>query len=106
MVTAVELILPLVIDVTDRVEYEHLPGVVGDETWRKTAVASTVHLSEDGRGGRRCHVRAPGDLFWSACAEDELAMRPPPQGPLLKILLSFPLPIVPGVELDLLPCMD
>ena len=22
------------------------------------------------------------------------------------ILLSFPLPIVPGVELDLLPCMD
>jgi len=31
--------------------YDRLPGAVGDEAWRREAVASSVSLSEDGQGG-------------------------------------------------------
>lgn len=87
--------------------YEHLPGVVGDEAWRRTAIASQVHVREDGRGGISCRVRPRGKLLWTACAPDELALLPPPTGPLLKILLWFPYPILDELEgSELLPCMD
>ena len=33
-------------------EYEHLPGRVGDEAWRHSAVATWVRLEEDGKLGR------------------------------------------------------
>lgn len=85
-------------------EYEVLPGVVGDETWRKTAVERSVRLVEDGRGGRRCRSRMSRGWVWSACAGDEIALLPPPRGPLMKMMLFFPYPIVP--DLDELPCMD
>lgn len=90
------------------ITYERLPGVVGDEAWRHSAVEATVTLSEDGRGGRRCTVRASGALFASACADDEVALLPLPTGLLSRLVMHFlvwfPYPIVPG--LDVLPCID
>ena len=85
-------------------EYEHLPGSVGDERWRQEAVESTVRLSENGRGGRCCRIRAAGAYFWKACADDEPALLPPPSGWLAKIRIFFPLPVHAG--LDELPCID
>ena len=86
------------------ITYERLPGVVGDEQWRQTAVEATVTLSEDGRGGRKCSVRAQGALLASPCAPDEVALLPAPTGWLMKFLVWFPYPITPGLEE--LPCMD
>ena len=86
------------------IEYEHLPGSVGDERWRQEAVESTVRLSENGRGGRSCRIRAAGAYFWKACADDEPALLPPPSGWLAKIRIFFPLPVHPG--LGELPCID
>ena len=86
------------------IEYEHLPGSVGDERWRQEAVESTVRLSENGRGGRSCRIRAAGAYFWKACADDEPGLLPAPGGWLAKIRIFFPLPVHPG--LDELPCID
>ena len=86
------------------IEYEHLPGSVGDERWRQEAVESTVRLSENGRGGRSCRIRAAGAYFGKACADDEPALLPPPSGWLAKIRIFFPLPVYAG--LDELPCID
>ena len=85
-------------------EYEHLPGRVGDEHWRQTAVASWVRLEEDGKGGRQCHVRRDAKAAWTPCSQDELVLQPAPEGLLMKIMLFFPYPIIPG--LDTLPCLD
>jgi len=85
-------------------EYEHLPGRVGDENWRQTAVASWVRLEEDGTGGRQCHVRRDAKAAWTPCSHDELVLQPAPEGLLMKIMLFFPYPIIPG--LDTLPCLD
>lgn len=87
-------------------EYEHLPGLLGDEHWRKTAVASRVHLKEDGEGRRTCRMQSAHDLpwMWQPCAENELAMQPAPAGPLSKLMAFFPYPIIEG--LDVLPCID
>ena len=85
-------------------EYEHLPGTVGDERWRQEAVESTVRLSENGRGGRSCRIRAAGAYFWKACADDEPGLLPASGGWLAKIRIFFPLPVHPG--LDELPCID
>ena len=85
-------------------EYDKLPGTVGDESWRQEAVESTVRLSENGRGGRSCRIRAAGAYFWKACADDEPALLPPPSGWLAKIRIFFPLPVHAG--LDELPCID
>ena len=86
--------------------YEVLPGLLGDEHWRKTAVATRVHLEEDGKGGRTCHAQAAGDWpwMWKACEADELAMQPPPTGPLSKLMAFFPYAIID--DLDVLPCID
>ena len=85
-------------------EYEKLPGTVGDEMWRQEAVESTVRLSENGRGGRSCRIRAAGTYFWKKCSDDEPALLPPPGGWLAKIRIFFPLPVHAG--LDELPCID
>ncbi|CAE7192798.1 unnamed protein product [Symbiodinium sp. CCMP2456] len=85
-------------------EYEHLPGRVGDETWRQTAVASWVRLEEDGKGGRQCLMRRDAKAAWTPCSQDELVLQPAPEGLLMKIMLFFPYPIIPG--LDTLPCLD
>mmetsp|Transcript_17159 Transcript_17159/g.52784 ORF Transcript_17159/g.52784 Transcript_17159/m.52784 type:complete len:552 (+) Transcript_17159:1253-2908(+) len=84
--------------------YDRLPGAVGDEAWRRTATASSVYLSDDGRGGRSCRRRAADAYLWEACAEDEVGLLPPPSGLLAKVRIFFPYPIHPGVEG--LPCMD
>ena len=76
--------------------------LVGDEAWRHTAVASQVRIEEDGHGGRSCESRPSIDGAWSGCAADELANLPPPQGPLMKLMLFHPYPIIPG--LTELPC--
>ena len=87
------------------IEYDKLPGTVGDEWWRREAVESTVRLSENGRGGRSCQIRAAGAYFWRKCADDEPGLLPAPSGWLAKIRIFFPLPAVhPG--LDELPCID
>ena len=86
------------------IEYDKLPGTVGNEEWRQEAVESTVRLSENGRGGRSCRVRAAGAYFWKACADDEPALLPPPSGLLAKIRIFFPLPVHAGLEE--LPCID
>ena len=86
------------------IEYDKLPGTVGNESWRQEAVESTVRLSENGRGGRSCRIRAAGAYFWKACADDEPALLPPPSGWLAKIRIFFPLPVHAG--LDELPCID
>ena len=86
------------------IEYEHLPGSVGDERWRQEAVESTVRLSDNGRGGRSCRVRAAGAYFWKACADDEPGLLPAPGGWLAKVRIFFPLPVHAG--LDELPCID
>ena len=86
------------------IEYDKLPGTVGDERWRQEAVESTVRLSENGRGGRSCRIRAAGAYFWKACADDEPGLLPAPSGWLAKIRIFFPLPVHPG--LDELPCID
>ena len=65
---------------------------------------STVRLSENGRGGRSCRIRAAGAYFWKACADDVPALLPPPSGWLAKIRIFFPLPVHAG--LDELPCID
>jgi hypothetical protein len=85
-----------------------LPGVIGDESWRKAAVKTHVTLDEDGRGGQSCRTRASGGLFWGACAEDEIALQPRPTGWLTKYLMVwFPYPIIPELDgTDLMPCMD
>ena len=77
------------------IEYERLPGLEGDERWRQTAVASTVRLREDGAGGRTCEARPAGADAWEGCAADELANMPPPEGPLMKLMLALPQPILP-----------
>ena len=97
--------------------YDRLPRAApeGDarEAWRRTAVAATVVLKEDGRGGRRCRVRERITAIgggarwggWHRCAEDELAMQPPPEASLLmKMLLFLPYPILPGS--DAVPCVQ
>ena len=85
--------------------YEILPGVTGDEAWRKRAVAATVQLEEEpAKGRRKCRVRRAGDLLWAPCADDELPMLPPPRGPHLKFLYLFAYPI--DEALDELPCVD
>ena len=86
------------------IEYEKLPGTVGDETWRQEAVESTVRLSENGRGGRSCRIRAAGAYFGKACGDDEPGLLPAPGGWLAKIRIFFPLPVYAG--LDELPCID
>ena len=88
--------------------YERLPGLVGDEAWRRHAIASTVVLAEDGKKGtKHCKTRAAGSFLWSACAADEIALLPPPTGWLTKLLVSFPYPILPDtLGVDELPCMD
>ena len=86
------------------IEYDKLPGTVGNETWRQEAVESTVRYSENGRGGRSCRIRAAGAYFWKACADDEPGLLPAPGGWLAKIRIFFPLPVHPG--LDELPCID
>ena len=65
-----------------------------------------MRLEEDGRGGRKCTVRQHGSTpdKWAACSDDELAMRAPPTGLLMKFLVFFPYPVIDGVE-DL-PCVD
>ena len=83
-------------------EYERLPGLSGDERWRQTAVASQVRIEEDGHGRRSCESRPSIDGAWSGCAADELANLPPPKGPLMKLMLFHPYPIIPG--LTELPC--
>ena len=85
-------------------EYDKLPGTVGNEKWRQEAVESTVRLSENGRGGRSCRIRAAGAYFWKMCSDDEPALLPPPSGWLAKIRIFFPLPVHAG--LDELPCID
>ena len=85
-------------------EYDKLPGTVGDEWWRQEAVESTVRLSENGRGGRSCRIRAAGAYFWKACADDEPGLLPAPGGWLAKVRIFFPLPVHAG--LDELPCID
>ena len=86
------------------IECERLPGSVGDERWRQEAVESTVRLSENGRGGRSCRIRAAGAYFGKACADDEPGLLPAPGGWLAKIRIFFPLPVRAG--LDELPCID
>ena len=84
-----------------------MPGVVGDEKWRKHAVASQVYYKDDGRGARSCRTRPSGSFFWSDCADDELVLQPPPTGLLMKVMLWFPYPIIDDIDLqDELPCMD
>ncbi|KAL1518508.1 hypothetical protein AB1Y20_002798 [Prymnesium parvum] len=85
-------------------EYEHLPGVVGDEAWRQTAVAAHVRVDVEKMQVRRCRVRRTASLLWTRCSPQELALLPAPEGPLMKIMLFFPYPIIRG--LDVLPCMD
>jgi len=86
------------------IEYDRLPGTVGDERWRQEAVESTVRLSDNGRGGRSCRIRAAGAYFWKACADDEPGLLPAPSGWLAKIRIFFPLPVHAGLEE--LPCID
>ena len=86
------------------IEYERLPGSVGDERWRHEAVESTVRLSDNGRGGRSCRIRAAGAYFWKMCSDDEPGLLPAPGGWLAKIRIFFPLPVRAG--LDELPCID
>ena len=85
-------------------DYERLPGMVGDEKWRTTAVHSYVRIKEDGKGGRHCKTRLPGSARWRPCAPDEIAMQPAPWGLMMKTSLYFSLPILDGV--DEVPCMD
>ncbi|EOD26404.1 hypothetical protein EMIHUDRAFT_450267 [Emiliania huxleyi CCMP1516] len=88
-------------------EYDTLPGVVGDEKWRHTAVQSKVRLEEDGAGGINCRVlRRPLDEAeeWAPCGEDELPLQPAPTGLLMKFLVWFPYPVVEGVYE--IPCID
>lgn len=86
------------------IEYDKLPGTAGDETWRREAVAFQVRLSDNGRGGRSCRIRAANEYFWKKCADDEPGLLPAPGGWLAKIRIFFPLPILPG--LGELPCID
>ena len=90
------------------IEYERLPGVVGDEAWRTAAWRSRVAYTEDGRGGRTCRAKAAGAHFWAECADDEIVVRPFPPGLgglyLWKTALWFAYPIIEGIEE--LPCMD
>ena len=85
-------------------EYDKLPGTVGDERWRRQAVESTVRLSDNGRGGLSCRIRAADEYFWKKCADDEPGLLPAPGGWLAKIRIFFPLPVHAG--LDELPCID
>ena len=62
-----------------------------------------MQLVEDGHDGRQCKTKAADGLFWAACGADELAMKPAPEGLLLKFLLFYTWPIVPG--LDTIPCV-
>ena len=88
-------------------EYDILPGLVGDEKWRKTAVASKVRVEEDGKGGLKCTALHGGrsmEEHGAPCGADELPMRPSPKGLLMKFLVWFPYPVNTGSEE--MPCMD
>ena len=64
-----------------------------------------VAILHDHRGGGiACRAREAGEWRWSACAQDELALLPPPRSVLLKMMLWFPYPVIEGLEE--LPCMD
>ena len=90
-------------------EYDKLPGIIGDEKWRATAVESKVRLQEDGSGQLTCSVslqspaRATNEA-WAPCGAEELPMQPAPEGLLMKFLVFFPYPVIEG--LGELPCLD
>ena len=88
--------------------YDRLPGVLGNETWRRTAVASQVHLQIfGGKHVVSCRTRPSQQDPWGDCAPDEVALRPPPSGLLAKMLVWYPYPIIPELDgTELLPCLD
>jgi len=88
--------------------YVRLPGAVGDEAWRANATGPRIHITEDGRGGRRCVFTPasgarPLSLFGNTpCEPQELPLLPPPTvSPLIRFL---PHPILPGI--GELPCIQ
>lgn len=80
--------------------FSRLPGVEGDEEWRRTAVDRTIVLNEDpSNGWRRCRIvkgrGAPAD-----CDDAELALINPPSRHvwLTHFLMATPNPIIAGFE--------
>ena len=88
--------------------YDRLPGVTGNETWRKTAVASQVRLQViNDKQIETCRSRKSQEDPWGDCAPDEVALLPPPSGLLAKVLVWFPYPVVPELDgTELHPCID
>ena len=79
--------------------YTVLEGFTGDEQWRSKSSGRTIHLREDGIGGRECF--AEDDV---ACTGDEFANLPPPSFLIRKWLVQQPYPILEGVELSEVTC--
>ena len=81
-----------------RLQYTVLPGAMGDENWRRSAVGRTVTVDEYGQGASSCSTSCDGvlgiDLFGCECSATELALLPPP-GPLAhKFLVQQAYPIL------------
>ena len=76
-------------------EYAHLDGRVGTEHWRATSAAKTIIYRYDAVSKRgSCHEGR--SLFAAPCADDELAMLPPPPWWALWLIAFQPLPILTG----------
>lgn len=100
-----------------QLSYDVLPGVLGNESWRRSAKARTVQYSEDGKGGRRCLTRKHGGFGWESefimgwreCEDGEIVLQPPPSwwGLTSYLMVWFPYPILPELEgEEVMPCMD
>jgi hypothetical protein len=71
--------------------YTELPGMEGDEAWRREGEGRGVLLRESGDGKRECKLEAGGE-----CTKDELANLPPPPWYARKWLVQQPYPILEG----------
>ena len=89
-----------------RLVYTVLPGLTGDEAWRRAAAGRTVTLNEDGRGMARCTVACAHALLGPCdCAPTELARLPPPGWLASKVLVQQAYPILDEAQVgDELPC--
>ena len=76
--------------------YTRLPAKGAEATSATSAGSATVTLTEDGNGRRTCSERGAFGLFNKPCAENEIALMPPPSFLARKLVIFEPYPVVVG----------
>mmetsp|Transcript_41572 Transcript_41572/g.114521 ORF Transcript_41572/g.114521 Transcript_41572/m.114521 type:complete len:533 (+) Transcript_41572:162-1760(+) len=79
--------------------YTRLPGVAGDEVWRRTAKGLRVEFSLSRNGTEHCIADG------QPCSAEELVLLPELDWMPKRTRLFFPYPVIAGADNEL-PCMD